>query len=54
MGTSGYTSFACYGYRLGNDKWLAIDEPDFGNVRSSFLGNISNTGIFLYSEELMR
>lgn len=51
MGTSGHTSFACYEYRSGNDKWLAIDEPDFGNVSSSFLGNISNAGIFLYVQK---
>lgn len=49
-GTSGYAEFVCYGYKRGDDRKLAVDEPDAVIVRKIFrmragghsFGEISN------------
>ena len=35
-GTSGYATFACYGYKRGDDGELAIDAPDTAVVKAIF------------------
>lgn len=35
-GTSGYAEFVCFGYKRGDNKKLAIDEPDAKIVRKIF------------------